>query len=164
MESDMKRLNKGIPAAVLMNSGYHSNVLAGEFDAILNGWVKAVTPFSQPKRLVSGRYEDGHWVELRLVWSEADGRYKIDPKAYEAHGRKLTMTEAKLAVSDARLRTPVELRYHFEAVIEEFDGGYDWDWKHRRVLMVEKWENGQWVTRRQVWNEATRCYELEGTK
>jgi hypothetical protein len=128
MESDMKRLNKGIPAAVLMNSGYHSNVLAGEFDAILNSWRKA-------------------------------GQLK----AYEAHGRKLTMTEAKLAVSDARLRTPIELRYQFEAVIEEFDGGYDWDWKHRSVLMVEKWENGQWVTRRQVWNEATRCYELEGT-
>ena len=125
----MKRLNKGIPAAVLMNSGYHSNALAGEFDAILNSWRKAVTPFSQPKRLVSGRYEDGHWVELRLVWSEATGRYKIDPNAYEAKGRNATMAAAKMRLQDAMDATPAELQPGFEAVIDLFDGGYDWDWK-----------------------------------
>jgi hypothetical protein len=132
MESDMKRLNKGIPAAVLMNSGYNSNALAGEFDAI-NGWRKAVTPFSQPKRLVSGRYEDGHWVELRLVWSEADGRYKIDPKAYEAKGRRATMAAAKMSLQDAIDATPAELQADYEATIDCFDGGYDWDWKRKET-------------------------------
>ena len=129
----MKRLNKGIPAGVLMNSGYNSNALAGEFDAILNSWRKAVTPFSQPKRLVSGQYEDGHWVELRLVWSEANGRYKIDPKAYEAKGRKATMAGAQLALADARHKTPAAIDGLFEATIDAFDGGYDWDWKRKET-------------------------------
>lgn len=48
---------------------------------------------------------------------------------YEAKGRKPTMTEAKLAVAMARANTPMPLLRYFQATIEEFDGGYDWDWK-----------------------------------
>jgi hypothetical protein len=132
MESDMKRLNKGIPAGVLMNSGYNSNALAGDFDAILNGWRKAVVAQSQPKMLVSGQYEDGHWVELRCIWNEAIGRYEIDPKLYEAKGRKATMAGAQLALADVRSKTPAAIDSLFEGTIDCFDGGYDWDWKRTK--------------------------------
>jgi len=30
-----------------------------------------------------------------------------------------------------------------------------------KVLMVDKWENGQWVTRQQIWNETEQCYRIE---
>ena len=50
-------------------------------------------------------------------------------KPYEMKGRKPTMTEAKLALGRARLLTPAGLQLGFVATIEEFDGGYDWDWR-----------------------------------
>ena len=127
----MKRLNKGIPAGVLMNSGYNSNALAGEFNAILDGWRKAVVSQSQPKTLISETFENGHWVELRSVWNAAIGRYELDPKQYEARGRKATMAGAQLALSDARHKTPAAIDGLFEATIDAFDGGYDWDWALR---------------------------------
>ena len=125
----MKRLNKGIPAGVLMNSGYNSNALAGEFNAILDGWRKAVVSQSQPKTLISETFENGHWVELRSVWNAAIGRYELDPKQYEARGRKATMAGAQLALSDARHKTPAAIDGLFEATIDAFHGGYDWDWR-----------------------------------
>jgi hypothetical protein len=51
-----------------------------------------------------------------------------EPKPYEAKGRCRLMATAKLAVAAARSKTPANLQSCFKATIEEFDGGYDWDW------------------------------------
>ena len=129
----MKKQHKGIPAAIIVNSGMNNSALAGDFNEILNGWRKAVVPQSRPKMLVSGQYENGHWVELRSVWNEAIQRYEIDPKLYEAKGRKATMAGAQLALSDARLKTPAAIDSLFEGTIDCFDGGYDWDWRKKEA-------------------------------
>ena len=48
---------------------------------------------------------------------------------YEAKGRARTHRNAELAVAAAKRLTPANLRVCFKATIDEFDGGYDWDWQ-----------------------------------
>ena len=69
--------------------------------------------------------------EILASWRKAVVT-QTTPKSYEAQGRKLTMTEAKLAVAAAREKTPASLHSCFAATIDCFDGGYDWDWAQVR--------------------------------
>jgi len=121
-----KKQPKGMPAAMLVNGPVNGHAM---FTEICDNWRKAVLPQSDPKTLVSETFENGHWVELRSVWNAAIRRYELDPKAYEARGRKATMAGAQLALSDARHKTPAAIDGLFEATIDAFDGGYDWDWR-----------------------------------
>jgi hypothetical protein len=110
-----KKRNKGMPASVFMSGGFNSHANALAGDF--------------------GAILDG-WRKASLAGSE--------PKSYEAKGRKLTMTEAKLAVAEAKRQTPLALHGKFEAIVEEFDGGYDWDWRMRRPDSIKI---GGWMTR-----------------
>lgn len=53
---------------------------------------------------------------------------------YEAKGRARTQRNAEWAIASAKRLTPPNLRACFKATIDEFDGGYDWDWQMDRSI------------------------------